>query len=457
MYSKAFSFLKPAPNAEPINDKQKMDKMFKYWRLRVLYTTLIGYSAFYLVRKSLSVAMPAIEQEFDFSKAHLGIILTIFGITYGVSKFINGFVGDRTNPRYFMALGLICSALVNVFFGLSSSIIAFGLFWILNGWFQGMGWAPCSKTLVQWFSAKERGTKFSICNTSTSIGAAAVTFLNGYLVVKYGWKACFFVPATLAALGALFILNRLRDKPQSLGLPAVEEYTGEEPDIGEAEEDNSDAYKRTVRKFIFGNPMMWIVCFANFFVYVVRYAILDWGPTFLSETRGIDLQQAAWIVGGYELAGIAGMLVGGLAMDKMFKGFGGRTCAIYMALCTAVIVVFWKFPIQTLTLNGLLLWAMGFFIYGPQCLIAVIAANMVPKKVAAAAVGLTGLFGYLSTVISGWGLGAIVDKFGWNTGFLMLAISAAIGMLLFVISWNTNPHLPGSAAHEQHNSKATVA
>lgn len=456
MFSKAFSFLKVAKDAKPIVDSSKIKGEFRYWRFRVLYATLFGYASYYLVRKSISIAIKPIQDELGYTKAQLGIILTIFGLTYGVSKFINGFVGDRTNPRYFMALGLICSAIINILFGLSSSLIAFGIFWILNGWFQGMGWAPCSRTLVQWFSPKERGTKFSICNTSTSVGAAAVTFLNGYLVVKYGWRFCFFVPASIAVLGALFILNRLRDRPQSLGLPAVEEYTGEELDIAEAEEDSSDMYKKTVKKYIFGNPMMWIICLANFFVYVIRYAILDWGPTFLAESRGVDLMQASWIIGGYELAGIIGMLIGGLAMDRLFKGFGGRTCAIYMGLCTAVIFAFWKFPIQSLKINGLLLWTMGFLIYGPQCLIAVIAANLVPKKVAAGAVGLTGLFGYLSTVVSGWGLGAIVDRFGWNTGFLVLVFAAAIGTLLFVISWNTNPHLPGSAAHEEHKNKVTV-
>ncbi len=29
----------------------------------------------------------------------------------------------------------------------------------LNGWVQGMGWPPCGRTMVHWFSISERGTK----------------------------------------------------------------------------------------------------------------------------------------------------------------------------------------------------------------------------------------------------------------------------------------------------------
>jgi OPA family glycerol-3-phosphate transporter-like MFS transporter/OPA family sugar phosphate sensor protein UhpC-like MFS transporter len=444
------NFLKVAPDTELITDEKVMRKKYAYWRTRVLYAMIIGYAFFYFVRKSLAVAMPVIEKEYNIPKSQLGLILTLFGLTYGVSKCVNGFVGDRTNPRYFMAFGLILSATANVLFGLSSGIIAFGIFWVINGWVQGTGWAPCSKTLVNWFSAKERGFKFAITNTAVSAGAAGIMFLNGYLVVRYGWRSCFFVPAAMAFLASLFILDRLRDRPQSLGLPPVEQYTGEEADISDTEQGKGTSYKQTVQQYIFNNPMMWIVCIANLFVYVIRYTVLDWGVTFLKEARGIDITYAAWIVGGYEIAGIVGMLVGGFAMDKIFKGYGGRTCAIYMGLCTLFILVFWKLPMQSVVGNGLLLWGIGFLIYGPQCLVAVVAANMVPKNAGAAAVGLTGFFGYLSTVLSGWGLGGIVEKYGWNSGFLLLVLSGIIGMLLFVALWNSNPHLPGTKAYSNH-------
>ena len=453
MLRKVFGFLNAAPEVPIITDEEKMRSDYRYWRLRVMYSIIVGYIGFYFVRKSISTAIPVIIEEFDIPRAQMGMVLTMFGLTYGISKFINGFAGDRTNPRYFMAMGLVCAAVINIFFGLSNGIIAFGIFWILNGLFQGMGWAPCSKTLVHWFSAKERGFKWSIANSAISIGAAGVMFLNGYLIKYYGWRYCFFVPAGIAFCVVLFILNRLRDRPQSLGLPPVEQYTGEEPDPGDTKKGKDAAYKQMVKQYIFKNPMMWVVCLAQFFVYVIRYSVLDWGTTFLTEDRGVDIMQASWIVAGYELSGLAGMLVAGFAMDKLFKSYGGRTCAIYMALCTLFILIFWKAPIHSVQANALLLCAIGFMIYGPQCLVAVIAVNMAPKNVGAAAVGLTGLFGYASTTVSGVGLGALADNYGWNAVFLMLVIASIMAMIFFIVLWNSNPHLPGSQAHADHENR----
>src|SRR5437867_4056685 len=99
---------------------ESSDRTYRYWRLRILYSTIIGYAIFYLVRTNISVALPAIERELHISKSRLGAVLTAFGVVYGVSKFVNGFIGDRVNPRYFMPLGLICSAAMNIGFGLSS-------------------------------------------------------------------------------------------------------------------------------------------------------------------------------------------------------------------------------------------------------------------------------------------------------------------------------------------------
>jgi len=443
-----FGFLKPAPDAPRIADQNEMQKSYKYWRFRSMYSILVGYMGFYFVRKSLSVAMPYIGREFGYSKEKLGLLLTVAGLTYGVSKFINGFGGDRTNPRYFMAVGLFLSAVMNLLFGLSSAIAAFFLFWVLNSWFQGMGWAPCSKTLVNWFSPMERGVKFYIANTACTIGAALVIMMNGRLVEAFGWRSCFFVPAGIAMAIALFVWWRLRDRPQSLGLPPVEEYRGEEADLADTEHGKDATYKEVVAKYIFRNPWMWVVCLANFFVYIIRYTVMDWGPTFLTETKGVDITQAADLVGGFELAGIAGMLVGGWALDKIFKGYGGRLLSIYMLLCAVFIFLFLRLPVQYITiaghpmmLNGMLLWGAGFMIYGPQCLVAVIAANMVPKQAGAAAVGLTGLFGYMSYVVSGWGMGALVEKHGWGAGLLSLVVFALVGMFLFILLWNNNPHL----------------
>jgi OPA family glycerol-3-phosphate transporter-like MFS transporter/OPA family sugar phosphate sensor protein UhpC-like MFS transporter len=86
-----------------------------------------------------------------------------------------------------MAVGLACSALMNICFGFSSATVMLGLIWMLNGWVQGMGFPPVSHLMTHWFPPKELATKQSIWNTSHSIGAGLVVVLCGYLVT-FHWR-----------------------------------------------------------------------------------------------------------------------------------------------------------------------------------------------------------------------------------------------------------------------------
>ena len=432
-----FKIFRQAQHIQPISDDPiRLKKEYRYWRTRTMYTSMIGYALFYFVRKNISIAMPVMEIELGISKSDLGLFLTLSGVLYGVSKFVNGFIGDQVNPRYFMAVGLLLSALMNFLFGLSNAVITFGIFWLFNGWFQGMGFPPCANSLTHWFTPKERGVKFALWNTSHSIGASLVLVLSGYLV-SYNWRLVFFVPGILAVLGALFIINRLRNTPESLGLPPVEQFFGDSQVTPDKESELSKMeFKQFIKKYVFGNPYIWILSFANFFLYTVRYVILYWGPTFLKEMKGVELHYAGWIVAGYEIFGILGMLAGGWIMDSIFKGRGGRACLFYMLTCSIGVFIFWKLETQSLLINSLLLFLIGFSIYGPQSLVGIIAANLAAKRAAATAIGVTGFFGYASTVLSGWGLGALVEYGGWNTGFLMLVISAAVATILFGFTWN---------------------
>lgn len=439
MLSRLGKLLQPAPPIEPIADADQMRRLYGYWRRRILYASLIGYAVFYLVRKNLPVAMPVMEKSLGISKEQLGMFLTLHGLLYGVSKFANGFLGDRTNPRWFMTLGLACSVAMNICFGLSSAVWTFGIFWMLNGWFQGMGFPPCARSLTQWFTPAERGRKFAVWNTSHSIGTFVALVLCGALV-KYDWRLCLFVPAGIALVGTVFVMDRLRDSPPSLGLPPIEAYspssalaTDQSPVAGSESVD----FRHLVIHQVFLNPTVWFVSCANFFVYTVRYALLDWGPTILLEMKGLELKKAAWTVAVYELAGVAGMLLSGWMTDKVFRGRAGRACAFSMALCGLSVWLFWSIPSQSPLVYVVLLSTVGFFIYGPQCLVGVIATNASSRQVAATAIGLTGLLGYLSTVLSGWGLGRIAKYCGWNPVFIVLMASAAVATLLFLLCWNS--------------------
>jgi phosphoglycerate transporter family protein len=431
---------RPTPAAAVIlQDPARIKAQYQYWQRRVLVATIIGYATFYLVRKNLSVAMPALGKDLHIGKAELGLFLTLHGLLYGFSKFANGVLADRANARVFMAAGLILSAGCNLWFGFSSTVLVLGLVWMLNGWVQGMGFPPCARLLGHWFSPKEMATKYSIWNTSHSLGAGLVVVLCGYLVA-YHWRLCFFVPAALALGCTLFLFRSLPDTPPSVGLPEV---AGTE----QAPEAEAVAFSSALLQQVFANKYIWFLSLGSFCVYTVRYAVLDWGPTFLSETRHIQLAHTGWMVAAFEIAGVAGMLLSGWMTDRLFGGRACRVCVISTALTGVSMLLFWKLPTSSPALSTLLLCSAGFFLYGPQALVGVVVVNLATKRLAATAIGFTSIFSYASTLLSGWGLGKLVEQRGWNAGFGGMMLISVLGTLLFALCWRARVH--GYANTEQ--------
>ncbi|MGM9766513.1 MAG: MFS transporter, partial [Candidatus Cryptobacteroides sp.] len=100
-------------------------KKYNYWQWRTLIVLMIGYALYYFVRKHFSVVMPAMEETLGISKVQLGLFLTLNGIIYGFSRFVNGFLADRFSRRKLMTLGLILSALTNFAICFSPSMNSF--------------------------------------------------------------------------------------------------------------------------------------------------------------------------------------------------------------------------------------------------------------------------------------------------------------------------------------------
>ena len=442
---------------------QSIKKKYNYWQWKTLIVLMIGYALFYFVRKNFSIVMPALESELGLSKAKLGLFLTLNGVIYGVSRFVNGFFADRMSRKKMMAAGLFLSAVVNILIGLSPQmdglfnlldaegkattglVVLIGSLWLINGYTQGMGYPPCGSLMAHWIKPSELATKQSIWNSSHSIGAGLVSMLCGTLILQKfsysAWQWCFFIPAILAIAGSVMLLLTLKDTPASVGLPDPESMDENAPSKADVQvEDPSfteKVYRRLVSKMVFRNPVIWILAITNFCVYVIRFTILDWGSTFLTQDRGLTIQAASTVVAASELAGgIVGTLIAGWATDRFFKSRSQRTCLIGLLGATLCFLLFWLTPKG---MNGLAVTCIimaSFFVYMPQALIGIACSNQATKRVAASANGLAGIFGYASTTVSGLMFGYLAEHFGWNSVFEGAIVFGVIGVILFAFIWN---------------------
>ena len=408
-------------------------KKFQKAQTTFIFSSMVVYAFFYLTRKNLSMAMPGMLEEGVISTYAVGTMLSLHGILYGLSRFVNGFWADRLNGRIFMTIGLALSALMNFCFGCTSLSVMFAVFWVLNGWTQGMGFPPCAKMLTHWIHPKELATKMSIWNTSHSFGAVfALGLCTLLLALGFGWRWCFYVPAVLAGLVAVFCFFFVKESPTEAG---VEELEIEGAEV-KAENASSVTTKDRMR-LVFCNKVIWMVAIANFFVYIVRFGFLDWGPTFLKQFKGIPVSKGGLMVIAFEVAAIVGTIFAGWATDRWFKGRGVRTCVFCMFFTALCAFGFWFLPQGAPIWQAtLLLMGAGFFIYGPQALIGITVANQATKEAAAMANGFTGIMGYLSTLVSGIGIAFVKEEFGWGAALCAIAATALIGMVILLFAWS---------------------
>lgn len=466
-------------------------KSYNYWQWKMIAVTMIGYALYYIVRKNFSLAMPGLTADFGITKVQLGLFLTLNGVVYGLSRFVNGIITDRNSARKIMSLGLLLCAVMNVLFGCSdavanwlvastarfgvgftfTSVLVYfmGICWVINGYLQGMGVPPCTKINTQWIPPSELATKMSIWNMSHSIGAGLAFALCGWFIMPYlgldqsanpetisaiaanlnltiddpkvldyaahfcAWRWCFIIPAIIAALGSVFLFLTIKDSPSDVGL---QEIGGKKTEVVRTAEESAE-YKAFIKRKVFKNRLIWTLAITNFFVYIVRFAALDWGPTLLTESKGMTLAQATTLCFVFEIfGGNIGMLIAGWATDHLFASKAHRTCVFCMIGATLSFAAFWVIPAGAAMWKVLIPFTMvGFFIYGPQGLLGISAANQATKRASATANGILGIFGYASTIISGVGFGYVAQHYGWNGAYITILIMSSLGIISLLTMW----------------------
>ena len=439
------SFLKPAP-AIPALSADRVDPSYRRLRWQVFAGIFVGYAAFYLVRNNFALAMPAILKAHpEYSKVQLGWAMTGLLTAYGVAKFIMGAVSDRSNPRTFMALGLLLTSGVTFAFGTVPGIygslaLIIGL-QTLNGWCNGMGWPPCGKTMVHWWSTTERGRIVATWNVAHNFGGALIAVFAAWGVAHFGqWQATFYVNAVIAAAVAGLILLLLRDTPQSCGLPPVEKFKNDYPADYSAAHERTFTFKEIFFRYVLNNKFLWAIAIANAFIYFVRYGVVNWIPTYLQTAKGFNFKESGMAWTAFELAGIPGTILCGWISDRLFKARRAPATILFMALTLAGLVVYGLNGRGPYWIDVAALIAIGFFIYGPIMMIGLHALDLVPKKAAGTAAGFTGFFGYfLGSAPSGAGVGWIAEKFGWNGVFVTMIGCCVLAMGFSALTLGRQP------------------
>lgn len=448
-------------------ENPETDRKFNRMQWRMLFATMIGYTLFYFMRKNFSFAMKGLEQDCHITKDMLGNFLFWGGIVYGISKFLNGVIGDKCRPKLMLCLGLAACTLVNLAFGFGPQIASwfgggesgvgmttlawtFGILLVLSQFFQGTGFPPCAKLIAHWVPPNELATKMSVWNTSHSIGGGLVAKVCGVIMglgvigtANQGvgmWRWCFWSMAALGALGLLGMWIFLPGLPREEGLPDLPGTGDDGPSQQEACRTMVSASAQSMAQAVFRNPVIWMLGLCNFTINAVRALVADWGPTMLQEAKHLTSSEAGTVIMWFEFAGIAGMLFSGWATDRLFGGRAPRLCVFLMVLTAGLFAAFWFLPAGGVSgvLGAGALCLGGFCLYGPQALTGVTATNTSTKAYAGTSIGFISLFSYIGVSVSGKVCGWLVQQAqnDWRNAVLTMVAVAGVGAVLFLCLWN---------------------
>mmetsp|Transcript_96922 Transcript_96922/g.269639 ORF Transcript_96922/g.269639 Transcript_96922/m.269639 type:complete len:560 (-) Transcript_96922:119-1798(-) len=427
---------------------------FVWTRLRVFLGLLLGYTVFYVNRSSLNYVGPTLVDELGLELSQVGLLQTAGQISVGVNKLLFGVLAADISPSGLLAGGLLLTGMTNLAAGSlpatgpALATLSLACLWLANGIWQGLGSPACARVVNAWFRPGERGTYWAIWNTSNNLGGALSPLAVAFGVAFGGWRWGFRVPGLLAAATASVLFAVLRDSPERAGLPPL--YSGAEAPRATAGAESGGAAKteRGWELFLNGvlrQPGLAKLCVANVLLYVVRAGLQAWGAFFLlRQGSSLQLGEALQLLGLFEVGGLVGSVAGGAisdayiarcSPDRPLVGSRVEVAVFFILGLAASLGMLVSLPAAQAGsfASACALFAAGFFLYGPQALLALCGMELVSRRAVGASQGVLGLAAYFGAALSGLPFGWLLQRpYGWQA-WRTAMLSCTLGVVLAVL------------------------
>jgi ACS family glucarate transporter-like MFS transporter len=406
-------------------------------RFRILVVLCVLSFVNYLLRNNLSVAIPSIRQEFNFSTAELGWILGSFNFAYALFQIPGGIFGELHGPRRALAIIAVSWGVLTFLTGFAPALMAASatgalVSLVVVRFLLGVSNAPIfpvyAGTVANWFPAGNWAFPNAVGNVGLTLGQAAIGPLVTLLIVQFGWRESFYALAPLGILAGLWWYWYGRDTP------------AEHRAVGRAELDliNKDrppvvASERGAWRGVLLQKDVLLLALSYFCMNYVFYMFANWLFIYLVESRGFSLLESGWL---YTLPFVTGAVlaaIGGLVCDSLCRrigpGWGCRLPAMSGLILVAVFLVAGVYSVNPYVAVGMLSLCFGFtqFTEGAFWAASTYAAG--PHTATATGVMNTGgnAAGFLAPVV-----GLMVDQLGWLATLASGSIFALIGAALWL-------------------------
>jgi len=410
----------------------------------------LTYAAMYMARYNFAFANKSLSDQYGWDKAQIGSIITFSTLLYGLSAMFNGPIADRFGGRRAMMIGASGACLFNLAFGLGAYLGFLGTgelllgylatTWSLNMYFQSYSALSLIKVNSGWFHVSERGVFSAIFGSMIQSGRAAVyALMTVGAVVALPWQWKFFLPAGIVFVFALLTFFVVRDAPTDAGLPPF--------DPQDATSGDTEAITlRYVARKIFTNPIAITIACAEFCTGLVRKGFEEWFPRYMQEVQHLELSNPIFQKNAMAIvvAGIAGAFAAGTMSDWVFRSRRAPVAFIGYVLQISSLAVVWRAPSIQLVIAAFIVNSFAISMVHSM-LSGTASMDFGGKRAAATAAGMFDGMQYIGGSVMGYGMGWMLETYGWGSWGPSMIGFAVLGALLMLPLWNARPKR--SAAH----------
>ncbi len=374
------------------------------WVIIVLMVASVAIN--YIDRGSLSTAAPLLAADLKLDPEQLGLLLSAFFWSYALLQMASGWLVDRYEVKWVMALGFLAWSLATAATGWAHSFWFLLLCRLLLGVGESVAYPCYSKIIAARIQEHQRGRANGLIDAGTKFGPAVGTLAGGKLMAHFGWRPVFVI----LGLGSLLWLPAwLRWMPR--GQPATE-----------AAPDGGPGFRE-----ILWQPRAWAAFAGHFSGNYFWYFLLTWLPYYLVNERGLSMGRMAEVTAlAYLATGLSTTVAGCLADRAIAAGATPtrvrKTC-VSAGLALASLVVGVAFIHDLAGAIALLLFAcMAYGVFSSSHW--AIAQTMAGPSAVGKWSGLQNCIGNMAGIVAPAVTGMLVQKTGHF--FWAFAVSAAV-------------------------------
>jgi predicted MFS family arabinose efflux permease len=267
--------------------------------------TLIAFLWFsYLLnhadRQVVYTLFPALQKEFGYRDAVVGLTGALFLWVYGVCSPLAGVLGDRYSKRVLVTASLGIWSIFTVLSGLSPNGASLLVCRALLGVSESMFMPAAYALMANAHGPETRSRAISIFGTSQLFGVALGGSLSGYIAERFHWRASFVILGLVGILFAWPMWVFLGSLPNRITVGKVSERASLSSFFG-----------------LFRIPSLRVV---TIFVAIGTFGLFlvyTWLPTFLYDKFSLGLARAGFEASVFPQIGTAlGLLLGGALADR---------------------------------------------------------------------------------------------------------------------------------------------